>query len=425
MSAKSEEKLSAYFPGLVAVCEGVDGQCLYLIAKDGQFFLEETAQTATGEVLPPDRQHFPFLLPRAAKVMEYIYQDDAALYQDIISYLKRFSALDELQWSVVAHYVFLTYLHDHQGIGYCPILLFYAVPERGKSRIGKSVSYLAFRGIHLIEMREANIFRYSQNLHGTLFLDLMDVWKKAERNGCEDILLGRFEKGQKSARVLYPEKGAFRDTVYFDIYGPTIIATNEQLHKILDTRCLLIIMPNLPGNYETPVPELALELKEKLTAWRAKFLAAVLPDIMPMEGIAGRLWDITKPLFQIGLLVNPEGHDLLKESILSIAGERGESKKDSIEGRLIGIIKDISAEQGLEGLEKWTIKTSDILKKFNEDQPVDKHVKSQWIGKKLKSLSLRHRTVKGRSEILLSFYEYWAIVEQYGCSGRDTAGLGE
>ncbi len=419
MSAKSDVKLSAYFPGLIDVCAGENGQCVYLIANNGEFILEESAQTDKGEVLPPDKEHFPFLLPRAEKVMDYISQDDPNLYQDIYTFLKRFSALDELQWSIVAHYVFLTFMHDHQDIDYCPILLFYAVPERGKSRTGKSLSHLAYRGIPVSELREANIFRYSQDQHGTLFFDLMDVWKKATQKGCEDILLGRFEKGQKCSRVQHLDKGPFRDMEYYDIYGPTIIATNEQLHKILDTRCLSITMPNLPGNYENPRPILALDLKERLTAWRAKTIAAELPDMQPLKDISGRLWDITKPLFQVGLLVNPAGHDLLKESILAIAGERGESKKDSIEGRLIGVIKDISAERNLEGLEAWGIMTSDILKKFNEDRPTDKHYTPQWIGKKLQSMSLRHRTIKGRSEILLSFDEYWRLVEQYGCSGRD------
>lgn len=421
MSTHKEEKLSAYFPGLVDVCEGEDGQLIYLTMHNGLPVLEETAGIDAGDLIPPERCHLPFTLPRAALVTGYMGQDDSNLYHDVLTYLQRFSALDEHQWSVVAHYVFLTYLHDHPDMDYCPYILFYAVPERGKSRTGKSVAYLAYRGIHLSEMREANIFRYSHNLHGTLFFDLMDVWKKAERSGCEDILLLRAEKGAKCARVLHPEMGPFKDTVYYDIYGPTIIASNEQLHKILDTRCLPIVMPNRPGNYENPRPELALELKERLTAWRAKSLFAPLPEIIPIEGITGRLWDISKPLFQVGSMVNPKGTDLLQEAILSIAGERNESKKETFEGHLIGIVKDLSAEQNLEGLPEWTLKISDILKKYNEDRPADKHVNSIWIGKKLKSLSLRHRTVNGRSEIILSSSEYWTIIEQYGCIGRDKA----
>lgn len=416
---KKEAKLSACFPGLIDVCEAQDGQLLYLVVKDGLLSLQENAIINGCEVIPPDRDDLPFTLPQAERVMEYINQDDPTLFHDVVAYLKRFSALDDHQWSIVAHFLFLTYLQDHQDIYYSPILLFYAVPERGKSRTGKSLTYIAFRGIHLNELREANILRYCENLRSTLFFDIMDVWKKAERTGCEDILLGRFEKGQKCSRVLYPDKGAFKDMKHYDVYGPTIIASNEQLHKILDTRCLQIIMPNLPGNYENPHPATAIELKARLTAWRGKHLYAELPQMEPIEGISGRLWDISKSLFLVNSLLDAES-DLLKEAILSISGERSESKQDSVEGRLVAIIREITDEQALDRCADWYIRTSEIVRRFNEDRPDDKHVSPQWIGKKLKSMSIRHRTVIGRSEIQLTIREYTTLLDQYGFNRRES-----
>lgn len=421
MSSK-DVKLSAYAPGLIDVCRGDEGELLFLLCKDGEIVLEESITTDTGEIRPPSDEHLPFSIPRATEVMRYIQEGDRSLYGDLLAYLKRFSALDEQQWAVVAHYVFLTYLHDHPEIDYCPYILFFAVPERGKSRTGKSVSYVAFRGIHLIEMREATMLRYSQHLHGTLFLDLLDVWKKAEKSGCEDILLLRAEKGGRAVRVAYPEKGPFNDTIYYDIYGPTIIATNVELHKILDTRCLPIIMPNHPGNYENPRPELGLELKERLTAWRAKWLQSSLPELEPIDGIAGRLWDISKPLLQVSWLsvFDASTYSLLQKAIMAIAGERNDSKRETTEGKLVAILWDLTEERGLSSYTEWTIKTRDILRKFNEGRPVDHHVNPQWIGKKLKSMSLRHRTVHGLSEIILTPGEYATIMAQYGL-GRESS----
>jgi len=303
MDFLSESTLSAYFPGLVDVCIQDDGQLVYAVVKKSELVIVPECETDNETLSIPEKKHFQFLLPRAAEVMHYYSLEDRELYDDLLSYLKRFSALDEEQWAIVAHYIFLTYLHDHPSIDYCPYVLFHAVPERGKSRTGKSMAYVAFRGIHLIELREATIFRYSQNLHGTLFFDLLDVSKKAERGGCEDILLLRAEKGAQCSRVLYPDQGPFNDTVYYDIYGPTIISSNEPVHSILETRCLPIIMPNLPGNYENPRPELALELKERLTAWKAKHLFDTLPELEPVEEISGRLWDISKPMFLVNSLL--------------------------------------------------------------------------------------------------------------------------
>jgi hypothetical protein len=64
----------------------------------------------------------------------------------------------------------------------------------------------------------------TQNLGATLFFDVLDIWNKAQKAGTEDILLLRYEKGATVPRVLYPDRGPFRDTVYYDIYGPTIVA---------------------------------------------------------------------------------------------------------------------------------------------------------------------------------------------------------
>ncbi len=418
METFNDSTLSAYFPGLVDICVNDDGELVYAIIKDGKLVFTQEYVTETETFSIPEKKHFQFTIPRASEVVRYFAQEDTALYDDLLSYLKRFSALDDEQWSIVAHYVFLTYLHDHPGIDYCPYILFNAVAERGKSRTGKSVTYVAFRGIHLIELREATIFRYSQHLHGTLFLDLLDISKKAERGGCEDILLLRAEKGAKCSRVQYPDLGPFNDTVYYDIYGPTIISSNEQLHKILETRCLPIIMPNRPGNYENPRPELALELKERLTAWRARHLFTIFPDMETIEGISGRLWDITKPMFFVNSLL-PVEHQTLEDSILAIAGEKDESRKETLEGRLVAIIKEIADENGLNGLLEWTIKTNEIRTKFNEDRPTDKHVSPQWIGKRLKSMSLKSRSVHGYAELKITSQEYETLLRQYGYTGRE------
>lgn len=420
MDSFNASSLSAYFPGLVDVCSNDDGQLVYVIIKDGELILTPEHSTETESFSIPEKKHFQFTLPRAAEVLRYFAQEDPALYPDVLSYLKRFSALDDEQWAIVVHYVFLTYLHDNPGIDYCPYILFNAVPERGKSRTGKSVIYVAFRGIHLVELREATIFRYSQYLHGTLFFDLMDISKKAERGNSDDILLLRAEKGAKCCRIQNPDDGPFNDMVYYDIYGPTIISSNEQLHQILESRCLPITMPNRPGNYENPRPELGLELKERLTAWRAKHLFTKFADMEPIEGISGRLWDIAKPMLFVNSLL-PVDCRILTESVLAIAGEKEESRKDTIEGRLVAIIKEITSEFALDRFAEWSIKVSDIRTRYNQGKPENRHASSPWIGKRLKSMSFHNRRVKGYSEIIITADEYATLLKQFRCTTGETA----
>lgn len=87
----------------------------------------------------------------------------------------------------------------------------------------------------------------------------------------------------------------------------------------------------------------------------------------------------------------------------------------------MAIIKGITDEQGEDGLVCWHIKTSDIVKKINEDRPDDKHLSPQWVGRKLKSMSIRHRTICGRSEIQLTAKEYTTLLDQYGFTRRESA----
>ena len=71
----------------------------------------------------------------------------------------------------------------------------------------------------------------------------------------------------KGPAVIYPERGPHKDTVFYDIFGPTLIATNVAVHNILDTRAVQINMPQTDRDFEEDVtPEAALPLKERLAA---------------------------------------------------------------------------------------------------------------------------------------------------------------
>lgn len=419
---KKDTVLSANIPGLVDLVLDESGAVVYLIKNETTLKVILLYEVDGILYAPPEKQYLPFELSKAEEVIK-LYQagHDKNLFADVVSHLKRFSYLPDNQWLIVACKVFLSYLQDHTDIHYMPMILFYAVPERGKSRTGKAVSYLSYRGVHVVDLREANLFRFAQNLKATLFFDLMDLWKKAEKNGAEDILLLRYEKGAKATRVIYPEKGAFKDTVYYDVYGPTIIATNEPLHKILDSRGINITMPNKPGNYENPTPEKASDIKARLTAWRARVMNRPLPVIEPIEGISGRLWDISRPMFQVCKMVYPEGFNDLVIALKEVAGQRIEDKKASIEGQIVGILYELSSE----GLPEWTVKTSEIISKLNENRQESHKLTSQYLGRKLKAIGLNTRKLHGYSEVKLNLSDFNILLTQHGLENISLLTLAE
>jgi hypothetical protein len=410
MSQETTKK-SANFPGLVDLVRVESGRVCYMVLNDDELQIAEEYEIDGIKHIPPEQGHLPFLLPRAEEVMRHFgNEDDRKLFEDILTYLKRFSYLPEPMLYIIACKVFLTYIHDHPDIHYMPMILFFAVPERGKSRTGKSATYICYRGVHVVDVREANLFRYAEDMQATLFLDIMDVWKKAQQSKSGDILLMRYEKGATVARVLYPDRGAFADTKHYKVYGSTIIATNEPLHRILDSRCIPIEMPNRPGTYENPTEELGLELKEKLTAWRARMLNQRLTEIEPVTGISGRLWDIAKPLLQVCQLVYPEGMEQLISALHDIAEQRTRDKRQTTEGEILEALKELSPPT----VSEWTVETKDLLEKMNEQRLEQYKLTSQGIGRRLQAMGIRTKRPHGYSRIYLNKAEFELLCKQYG-----------
>jgi len=368
---RPKQVFSGGFPGLVDLVVDDQGNVLYLLKSGDVLSIEKKCEIDKVTHLPPSKEHLPFNLPRATEVLQWCEKADITLFEDIIVYLKRFSCVDEPYWLILACDVFLSYIQDHPDVHYLPMILFFASPERGKSRTGKAMVYIVYRGVHVVDLREPNLFRFSENLRATIFFDLMSLWKKAERTGTEDILLLRYEKGAKCSRVLYPDRGAFEDTRHYEVYGSTIIATNEAIHHILNTRAINIPMPNKPSHYENPMPDKGLELKERLTAWRAKMMDKLLPEVDHIPGIEGRFWDISKPLLQVCKMVYPNSLDSLVKVLREVAGQRRKDKADTIEGQIVSILHELSPD----GLSAWEIKTGKVLERLNESRPEEYKIK--------------------------------------------------
>jgi hypothetical protein len=413
--SKGKDIICAKFTGLVDVVLNDSRGTAFLIKdKNGELNLASKWDNSnSGFYVPPKKAELPFELPLAENVMECYKNEDHTLFEDLKTYFKRFSYLPDEQWLVLIMSVFLSYIQDHDDIHYLPYILFFAVPERGKSKTGKAMTYVCYRGIHVVELREANLFRYARDIGATLFFDIMNLWKKAVDNKVEDILLLRYERGARVSRVLYPEKGAFKDMEHYDVFGSTIFATNEAVDKILDTRCIPINMPNKPGRYEDPEPDKAQKLKERLTAWRASVFDKPLPEIEIVPELNGRLWDISRPMLQVCRLVYPEGVQFLEEVLINISAQKKEEKGAYIEGQIVNVLAELSPIKD-EGITEWNIMTSEVLSKLNEDRPEERKLTAQYLGKKLKAIGINKRKINGRSELILNRNDFVTLLEQYG-----------
>ncbi|MDP3024363.1 MAG: CHC2 zinc finger domain-containing protein [candidate division Zixibacteria bacterium] len=365
--------------------------------------------------IPPPKEQIPWLLPRGEETLKYYEleeelspkESDGALYNDLIVYFKAISELPtEEYYDLLTSWVLHTYFLE--VVQYSPIICLFAVPERGKTRTGKGLVYLAYRGIHVESLRDAYLVRIANNFRSTIFFDVKDVWRKAEKTGSSDILLLRFEKGATVPRVLYPERGAFNDTVYYTIFGPTIVGTNESVHKILESRAITINMPESSRRFENDVtPELSLPLKERLIAFRARHLCQALPD-MP-KPVAGRLGDILKPLQQVIRLVRPDRETFFLNLVKELEAERLIDKADSLEGQILTVL--IRLEDQVEG---GTLPVKLIADTLNEDKSEKSQISYQRVGRRLSAMGFKKERAGNNMAILWDQKKIERMRDTYG-----------
>ncbi|MCX6834942.1 MAG: hypothetical protein NTW07_07385 [candidate division Zixibacteria bacterium] len=402
-SGKKTPEYVAHFDNLIDIVSHGDKPAFLVKTADGIDILEGI-EVDGKKFFPPPVDSIPFAVSRSTEVLDAFEKEssippevaDAALFNDLVRYHQRISELPSAQ-----HYLLLAAWDIHtyfqEQFQYSPIIALYAVPERGKSRTGKGMINLAYRGMHVESLREAYIIRLAEYFQASLFLDVMNPWKKAERLGVEDILLQRFERGTTVPRVLFPERGAFKDTVYFHIFGPLIIGTNESLHRILDTRSLQINMPQSERIFEEEVTmQSASRLRSRLLALRARHLFDELP-VVPKPS-RGRLGDICKPLLQIIRLVAPNHEEAFFELIRQFERQRLTDKSDSLEGKIIETIWTLRAQ-----VDKGILPIKLITDTLNAGKEERYTITYQRVGRRLAALGFsKARTGDGGSALVWS-----------------------
>lgn len=423
-SATPEPVYTARFEGLVDLVEH-HGSPAFLVKDGSTLAILSQVQRDGVRYIPPPREHIPWLLPRGEEVLQlYNLQEglsqkerDEALYDALWSYHQSISELPgEEYYDLLVAWDFHTYLVE--AVQYSPIICLFAVPERGKSRTGKGMIHVAYRGIHVESLRDAYLVRVAQNFQASLFFDVKDIWNKAEANGSEDILLHRFEKGAKVPRVLFPERGPYQDTVYYSVFGPTVIGTNEGVHRILETRAVQINMPETSKRFENDVtPEGSLPFKERLIAFRAAHLGETFADIP--KPAAGRLGDILKPLQQMIRLVKPEREPSLLKLVKELEAKKLIEQADSLEAQILMTII------GLKGrVERGVLPVRVITDTFNEGKSEKCQITYQRAGKRLAAMGFQKAsTGNGASAIIWDEDRIDRMAERYGL--RETSETSE
>lgn len=308
------------------------------------------------------------------------------LYEELVNYHKSISELpSDYHYDLLALFDFHTYLIDK--FDFSPILYFFADKERGKTRTAKGLIYVVRRGVMTETLREANLIRWSRDVRATLLFDVKNFARKLETSQAEDLVYGRAERGVVASRVLFPEKGAFKDTIRFEVFGPTIVTSNKMIDDIGLSRTILIEMkPSEKIFTFEPTKENGRKLREKLTGMR---LAHMNQEFVKCEKEeTGRIEDMLIGYKGMILTLLP---DLLSNYyfIKKLAKQQKlESALDSFEAQLLLIITNnpLQVERG-----SLCMTYDFICSVFNEGKPERYHLTPQSLTKTLKGMGFESK----------------------------------
>jgi len=348
---------------------------------------------------PPYKEDLDYLVPEYEKIVAEAKLHDVTddtddktrarvgcsyclkIYKELVKYHKDISELpDNLYYDLLALWDFHTYLIEK--FIFSPIIYFFADRERGKTRTAKGLIYIARRGVMTETLREANLIRWGRDHKATLLFDVKNFAKKLANAQSEDLVYGRAEKGVVASRVLFPEKGAFRDTVRFEVFGPTVVTSNRMIDDVGSSRTITLEMkPSTKLFLSEPTAEEALYLKEKLLGMRFAHINQKFNKTPKEE--TGRLEDMLIGYLRMIKTLFPSVEKNYRELKKLIKGQKKETAMDSFEAQILQIILNSEAmvEQGTSMLPFETISSM-----YNEGKRENLHLDGRSIGRITKAI---------------------------------------
>lgn len=384
---KSEGKveIKTLIPGLVNLIKQ-EGSVSYLLIENGEFTLKPEIPGSDGKVYKP-KQDLPILYPSEQVFIYYRNsKQETELIKDLREFISRYVELpqpgDDL---LLSCWVLHTYLADKCNC--TPIIYFYGVKETGKTRAIEVLASVAFFAEILTAPTEATLFRAAQYFKTTLFLDELKVWGRDGNPDVANLVKSRYKRGIKVSRINMIKKGE-KQVEYYDVFSPLCISSNEKMSPPIEDRSLIFLMQkNITSEVETQIDQTqAQNLRDRLTAWRAKCLFEDLPEVN--SPARRRLREITIPLVQAAILAGTNNQilDELTDCITNIAERRKDMESVSFEAEIVFALREL---RDLELTEREEFTTKELTEQVNNKRPDNEALRTRTVGRVVSSLGFR------------------------------------
>lgn len=253
-----------------------------LVARGGEWSIEDAVTVATGETLSPYAAsnnliaHGCVMLP--SQPVDYGGKD--VLLRDIEAYLHRYVDLSPLFERIAAHYVLLSWVFN--AFNEIPYLRFQGDYGSGKTRALIALGSIAYRGFFASGASTVSpVFHTLDRFGGTLVLDEADLRFSGKTADLVKILNNGTVKGLPVLRTFQNRHKEFNPAA-FQVFGPKIVAMRGRFRDLaLESRFFTEEMGGRPLRADIPIqlPQTlraeALELRNRLLHFRIANLFAI------------------------------------------------------------------------------------------------------------------------------------------------------
>jgi len=383
-----------------------DGKAVYLLQREGNFYIEETFTGENGIIYQP-KSDLPIYYCGADILEESREVNYSFLLKDIIKFIKEYLELPEDKgYLLLALWVFHTYIIEKFET--TPILYFQGVKETGKTRAGEVLGELAFKCERLTSPTEATLFRSAEYFKTSLVIDEIQLWGKEGNEAVGRLIKSRYKRGLKVSRINQNKSGE-EQVEYFDVFDPLVISTTESIPAIIENRCISFLMQkNKDPKVETFIDkELARKLRNKLTVFRANFMEKKLGEVNPIS--RRRLNEILNPLYQTLMEIDPDLENEFKLTVRNLEQSKDIEEEFTIEAEIVEAVMEYYNES-----KTMVFLTSEIVRLLNKDRSERDQFSSRFIGRILVNLGFKKkRLINGKRGFNFEFEFLEKLIAQY------------
>jgi hypothetical protein len=314
------------------------------------------------------------------------FGDKGDLVEEVRAFIHRYVDLSPAFEEIAAHYVLLTWVYDaFNALGY---LRFRGDYGTGKTRALLAVGSLVYKPFFASGASTVSpIFHVLDAFAGTLVLDEADFRFSDATADLTKILNNGNMAGLPVLRTMTNRHRELNPQA-FRVYGPKLIAMRESFQdQALESRFLTEETGGRPLRQDVPIhlPNVvhaeALQLRNKLLAWRFRARGAIGPDTSRLlPNVSPRLNQTALALLSI--VDDPGARDRIARELVGVEARVLDERASSPEATMLEALVEAFSAPGVS-----SVSVADLCRRYNEksDSPFGSAVTPKWVGNFLRT----------------------------------------